>query len=47
VRAILGDQLMYLSQSRHLLALANVTAASAGDLAAVVAATISALALDR
>lgn len=47
VRAILGDQLMYLSQSRHLLALANVTAAAAGDLAAVVAAAISALALDR
>jgi hypothetical protein len=47
LRSVLGDQLLYLSSSTHLLALANVIAASSGDLEPVVAAAITALALDR
>jgi hypothetical protein len=40
---VLGDQLLYLSESVELLAVGNVIAASTGDLESVVASAIAVL----
>jgi hypothetical protein len=43
LRGVLGDQLLYLSESVELLAVGNVIAASTGDLESVVASAIAVL----